>query len=328
MGRASARSRSIASVAPRSRIPSGPGSPGTATAGSARWRPTSTVVPAEAVFGAEEVERIREQLRQIPPPIDGIESTRWTLTRIMVAAPWLGPRTTSGTWRLLQRHRIRLCRGRPRLFSPDPEYAAKRDHLLSVLTAVAEDPEHSVALFLDEMAYHHWPEPGLTWASRDGPRPRAERAAPGERHKKAIAALNARTGQVTYHQRARMTHDQVCTFLIMLKAEYAEAEHIYAIWDNAPVHHQTLVAECAAWLSIELVFLPTYSPWLNPIEKLWAWVRDAVLRLHRLAGHWDQVPQAVAAFLEHFALGSDALLTRVGLLGDGVLATAVRGVPA
>jgi putative transposase len=286
------------------------------------------VVPAEAVFDTTDVERIREQLRQIPPAINGIESARWTLERIMIALPWLAPRTTSGTWRLLQRHRIRLCRGRPRLFSPDPEYTAKRDELLAVLQSVAGDPEHAVALFCDEMAYHHWPEPGVTWASLDGPRPRAERAQPGERHKKAIGALNARTGQVTYHQRARMTADQVCEFLIMLKAEYREAERIYAILDNAPVHHQILVAECATWLSIELVFLPTYSPWLNPIEKLWAWVRDAVLRLHRLAGHWDQVPEAVAAFLDHFAQGSDALLTRVGLLGDGALATAVRGVPA
>lgn len=284
------------------------------------------VVPAEAVFDPASIERLRATVRQVPPEMNGVPSTRWTLARLLVVLDWLPPRTPSGIWRLLRRYRIRLRCGRPRLFSPDSAYAVKEERVLGVLREVAADPQHRVALFLDQMAYHHWPEPGRTFASLDEPPPRAERAAPGERHKKVMGALNARTGQVRHYHRARMCASQVADFLTLVRKDYPDAEQVYAILDNAPVHHTEIVAARAAALGITLVFLPTYAPWLNPIEKLWGWVRPDVLRLHREAGHWGRVPALLTAFLDHFAAGSDVLLRRVGLLGDGKLAQAIHGI--
>lgn len=286
------------------------------------------VVLVEAVFGAAAVEQIREQVRQVPPEMDGVPSTRWTLTRLLRVLDWLGPTSQSGLWRLLRRHRIRLRYGRPRQYSPDPDYTAKETALLTALSEVAADPDHQIALFLDQMSYHHWPEPGSTWASLDGPAPRAERAAPGERHKKVMGALNARTGQVTHYHRARMTAKQVADFLTLLRTTYPDATRVVAILDNTPVHHTTIVAERAQEVGIELLFLPTYAPWLNPIEKLWAWVRTDVLRLHRHAGNWKHVPVMLKDFLDHLATDSAPLLRRVGLLGDGKLAQALHGIPA
>ena len=37
---------------------------------------------------------------------------------------------------------------------------------------------------------------------------------------------------------------------------------------------------------LEIAWLPTDSPWLNPIEKLWRWLPQDVLTLHRLADDW------------------------------------------
>lgn len=284
------------------------------------------VVPVEAVFDPATIERVREVIRQVPAELDGFPSTRWTLHRLLLALDWLPPRTVSGLWRLLHRHRIRLRSGRPRLFSPDPEYAVREAALLAALREVAADPDHQVALFLDQMAYHHWPEPGTTWASLDDPPPCAERAEPGQRHKKVMGALNARTGQVTHYHRMRMCASQVADFLTLVRQDYPDATRIVAILDNAPVHHSDEVTTRAKELGIELLFLPTYSPWLNPIEKLWGWVRTDVLRLHRQAGHWDQVPPMVQDFLDHFATGSEPLLRRVGLLGNGTLAQAIHGI--
>lgn len=82
----------------------------------------------------------------------------------------------------------------------------------------------------------------------------------------------------------------------------------------------------AQFPQIELVWLPTYAPWLNPTEKLWAWLKSDVLKMHRLAHQWDLLKQLVAQFLDQFADGSEALLDRVGLNGDGKLARAIRGV--
>jgi hypothetical protein len=70
----------------------------------------------------------------------------------------------------------------------------------------------------------------------------------------------------------------------------------------------------ARLLPIQLVFLPTYAPWLNPIEKLWRWLRQQVLHLHRLSDAWDQLKQRVLDFMIQFAHGSSELLHYVGLL--------------
>ena len=71
-------------------------------------------------------------------------------------------------------------------------------------------------------------------------------------------------------------------------------------------------------------YLPVKSPWLNPIEKVWHWLRRDVLKGHRLADDWSQLRRQVNAFLDQFAHGSPALLRSVGLVGDGHLAYVLR----
>ncbi|MBV8356880.1 MAG: transposase [Deltaproteobacteria bacterium] len=71
------------------------------------------------------------------------------------------------------------------------------------------------------------------------------------------------------------------------------------------------------------MWLPTYAPWLNPIEKLWRWLRQDVLKMHRWVEDWPQVKQRVRDFLAQFAQGSQELLYYVGLAGEGKLATVI-----
>jgi hypothetical protein len=69
--------------------------------------------------------------------------------------------------------------------------------------------------------------------------------------------------------------------------------------------------------------LPTSAPWLNPIEKLWRWLRQDVLKMHRLAAPWSELRQRVSLFLDQFADGSTELLRYVGLAGEGKLSQAI-----
>jgi DDE superfamily endonuclease len=71
-------------------------------------------------------------------------------------------------------------------------------------------------------------------------------------------------------------------------------------------------------------WLPPSAPWLNPIEKLWHWLRQDVLKLHRWVEDWPQVTPPVYDFLDQFAHGSQALLRYVGLVGTGNLATVIN----
>ena len=53
---------------------------------------------------------------------------------------------------------------------------------------------------------------------------------------------------------------------------------IYVAWDNANTHEDDEVEEVvrAAAGRLVLLYLPTYSPWLNPIEMLWRHFRREV----------------------------------------------------
>jgi transposase len=53
---------------------------------------------------------------------------------------------------------------------------------------------------------------------------------------------------------------------------------IYVAWDNAGTHEDDeveMVVRAAAGRLV-LLYLPTYSPWLNPIEMLWRQFRREV----------------------------------------------------
>jgi len=44
----------------------------------------------------------------------------------------------------------------------------------------------------------------------------------------------------------------------------------FIIWDNASFHRKTRLSELAATKKCKVIFLPAYSPDLNPIENKWA----------------------------------------------------------
>ena len=62
--------------------------------------------------------------------------------------------------------------------------------------------------------------------------------------------------------------------------------------DNARYQRCALVTELAKSLNIELLFLPSYSPNLNLIERLWKWTKKDCLN---------------CKYYEHFAEFKDAI---------------------
>ena len=63
--------------------------------------------------------------------------------------------------------------------------------------------------------------------------------------------------------------EEVCRMLEIIRAENIEYEVIIVILDNAPTHRSQMVKEKAEELNIYFIYLPPYSPQLNPIEYIW-----------------------------------------------------------
>ncbi len=253
---------------------------------------------------------------------------RWTLRTVRASVQAVADYSLSGLWRLLQRAGVRLRRGADQLYSPDPEYTHKVARLEHCLREAARQPEEVVLVFLDEMGYTRWPEPAPDWmlAAPHPPR-QVHKAGPTNRQQRIIGALNALSGQVDYLDNYRVGREQVSAFYRQLDQVYTGVRRVYVVQDNWSIHHHGDVQVTVRQLPrLEPVWLPTYAPWLNPIEKLWHWLRRDVLKGHRLADDWQHLRLQVNAFLDQFAHGSSALLRYVGLIGDGHLAY-VRSSP-
>ena len=255
----------------------------------------------------------------------GPAPSRWTLRTIRATVDWLQPYSLSGVWRVLTGLDLRLRSAQVQQYSPDPAYAAKEAQLHACLREAAAAPGEVVALFLDEMGYYRWPAPAADWGPAAPAAPWRRRTVGTNSQWRIVGALNALTGQVSYLDNYIVGRKQLVRFYEQLAATYAAARRIYVVQDNWSVHeHPDVRAALATWPRLEVVRLPTYAPWLNPIEKLWRWLRQDVLKLHRLAADPTALRQRVRDFLDQFASDSHEVLQYVGLCGDGRLAQALH----
>lgn len=262
------------------------------------------------------------------PTPAGPSPSRWTLRTVRATFQELREYTLSGVWRWLRgRVGVKFRAAEVQQYSPDPDYGKKFRKLKKCLKEAARRPGRVVAVFLDEMGYSIWPDPARDWiAGPPAAPPLADRQQSPNGLWRIIGALNAVTGQVSYLDGYIVGRAKVIQLYRRLAEVYPKAETIYVIQDNWSIHtHEDVLEALAAFPQIKPVWLPTYAPWLNPIEKLWRWLREDVLKLHRLASDWPALRKRVNAFLDQFATGGSRLLHYVGLLGKGKLAQAVRG---
>ncbi len=81
---------------------------------------------------------------------------------------------------------------------------------------------------------------------------------------------------------------------------------------HRPVHKHPKMVDTAKALGISLVWLPTYTPWLNPIEKPCCKLQQELFQ-PPLADQRDRLKEQVGESLNASAAGSPDLLRYVGL---------------
>jgi transposase len=103
------------------------------------------------------------------------------------------------------------------------------------------------------------------------------RAASGRQRYNVLGALNAVTHElVTEINTTYITALSVCALLRTI-ATRSGSGPTTLVMDNARYQRCALVQGLAKELGIELLFLPSYSPNLNLIERLWKFVKKEVL---------------------------------------------------
>ncbi|MBJ6128341.1 transposase [Microvirga splendida] len=85
---------------------------------------------------------------------------------------------------------------------------------------------------------------------------------------------------------------------------------VYVDWDNASTHEVEAVLRGAAG-RLALLYLPTYSPWLNPIEILWRQFRREVTHCELFDTVQDLLT-ATRAFFDRCNHSPDRVRTIIG----------------
>lgn len=276
------------------------------------------------------------------PHVYGMTRSRWTLQALLQhCEQWLRTTTQAGIYRVLQRLGLPYKRGRLSVHSPDPAYLDKRRRICEIEALVRSEPQRFVLLYLDEFTYTRQPTLANAYAPKGHYQVTARLGYRTNYAYRILAAVNALTGAVHSVARNRIKVATLRDFWRQVRTAYPQAEQIYVVLDNWPVHYhpdglvvlqpQPFAADFIlppSWLRqararlvpeslpIVLVPLPTYASWLNPIEKLWRKLRQDLLHLHRFEDDTDGLKAAVTAFLDHFAGGSRSLLRYIGLLPD------------
>jgi putative transposase len=114
-----------------------------------------------------------------------------------------------------------------------------------------------------------------------------------------IGGVNYHTGETVVIVRRRKRRQEIAEFLQLLVDKHPH-ETIYVTWDNCNTHEDDEIEAVvrAAAGRLVLMYLPTYSPWLNPIEMLWRHFRREVTHCELFAS----VKALIEATLDFFKL--------------------------
>jgi len=134
-----------------------------------------------------------------------------------------------------------------------------------------------------------------------------------------LGAVNYHSGETVVVMRRRKRRKEVAELLHCLVDKHPTGT-IYVAWDNAGTHEDDEVEAVvrAAAGRLVLLDLPTYNPWLNPIEMLWrhfrrevthcelyATVQDLLAASHGFFDRYNQAPERVLSIIGSHGTAQD-----------------------
>jgi putative transposase len=232
-------------------------------------------------------------LLKAPPQAYGWCRTRWSCATL--AATFKATRGLTMSAETMRRwvHEVGWVWKRAKLVAKDDD--PHRVERLARIRFVYEQLQLWEAMvFADELDIHLLPKVGYAWMPQGT---QVEVMTPGTNEKHYLAgALDLATGTLHHCVGPRKTNGLFRDLLQTLEAAYPAAQYqrIYVVVDNYKIHKAQAVEE---WFAkhprVRLLFLPTYCPRANPIERAFGDVHDLCTRNHTRKRLQDLVADVV-----------------------------------
>ena len=124
-----------------------------------------------------------------------------------------------------------------------------------------------------------------------------------------FGSLNILTGQIIINFADKGNYQSFKKHLKKILREYGKAKKIILVADNVRYHHAILLKNFIERVSkIEIMYLPPYSPELNPIERVWWFMRKSITHNRYLMTLKERKIKFWQMF-SHFLIPNEKLLT-------------------
>ena len=121
-------------------------------------------------------------------------------------------------------------------------------------------------------------------------------------------ALNSETLEVITHTSETINAQSTIELFKKIEAAHPLANNIYITLDNAQYYRSKLVKAYLETSKIKLLFLPSYAPNLNLIERLWKYMKKELMR-NQYYEKFSDFKNAVSQFFESLGQHKDKLST-------------------
>ena len=170
------------------------------------------------------------------------------------------------------------------------------------------DIEREVVCFMDAVHPQHNTRSDYVWAKRG--QNKEVRTNSGRNRVNINGAMNAHhPEEVVTVEAEKINAESTKELFEKLLVQYQDKDKIYVFADNARYYYNETLRE---WLAenpkIQVLYLPTYSPNINLIERLWKFLRKKVINLHYYAT-FDEFKRAIREFFANLKQYKEELKT-------------------
>jgi transposase len=139
-----------------------------------------------------------------------------------------------------------------------------------------EEPDDTVFLFEDEFSLSNTATLSHSWSIK-GVQPLVDCKQNKRERQTGLGSVNIKTGQMTVNFSDHGNYKSFKKHLKLILYEYAESSKIIIFLDNVRYHHARLLKIFLEnHPKLELIYLPPYSPDLNPVERAWWFMRKYI----------------------------------------------------
>lgn len=198
--------------------------------------------------------------------------------------------------------------------NPDPD--KQEEFLQRFLAFMQNKAEKEAVFFVDAVHPAHNSMPAYGWMKK-GEKTELKTNS-GRQRLNIHGAMNAETYEVIpLISESTVNSESTIQLLEYLEKLYPLATVIYVILDNAKYHYSKVVKEWEKTSRVKLVPLPSYSPELNLIERLWRVFKKKVLYNKYFEG-FEEFKQACIDFFNNQDAHYDDISSIMGSGLEGV----------